>query len=61
MPSDLINSCKPRGGRLLIIEKTMPFDRSAATAALVRAVRVFSSVSSVPSTSETTSAVLVMG
>ena len=45
---------KPRGGRLLIIEKMIPFARSSATAAWARAVNILSSVTNVPSTSEIT-------
>ena len=45
---------KPRGGRLLIIEKMIPFVRSSATAAWARAVKILSSVTNVPSTSEIT-------
>ena len=45
---------KPRGGRLLIIEKMIPFARSSATAAWARAVNFLSSVTNVPSTSEIT-------
>jgi hypothetical protein len=45
---------KPRGGRLLTIEKMVPFARSSATAACARAVNTLSSVTKVPSTSEIT-------
>jgi len=45
--------------RLLIIEKSIPFARSAAAAALVRSVRTFSLVTNVPSTSEITAEHLI--
>ena len=54
MPRGAVNMRKPRGGRLLISEKSIPFARSAAAAALVRSVRTFSLVTNVPSTSEIT-------
>jgi hypothetical protein len=44
---------KPRGGRLLMIENLIPHAWSFATAAWVRAVKTLSSVTRVPSTSET--------
>src|SRR5580704_16995507 len=45
---------KPRGGRLLIIEKMIRLARSSATAAWAPAVNTLSSVTNVPSTSEIT-------
>ena len=44
---------KPRGGRLLMIAKLILHAWSFATAAWVRAVKTLSSVTKVPSTSET--------
>ena len=52
---------RPRGGRLLMIEKAMPRVRSAATAATVCAVSVLSLVTKVPSTSEMTAETVVVG
>ena len=45
---------RPRGGRLLMIEKAIPLACSLATAACVGAVNIFSLVTRVPSTSEIT-------
>ena len=45
---------KPRGGRLLMIVKMMPRAWRSATAAWARGVKILSSVTKVPSTSETT-------
>ena len=45
----------PRGGRPLVIAKSIPAARSRATASQARAVRTLSSVTSVPSTSHTSS------
>ena len=59
MPRGAINMRKPRGGRLLIIEKSIPFARSAAAAAFMRSVRTFSLVTNVPSTSEITAEHLI--
>jgi len=47
-----------RGGRLLMIEKAMPAARTCATASRVRLVSTLSSVTSVPSTSETRAEIL---
>jgi hypothetical protein len=54
IPRNLTSIRKPRGGRLLIVENTIPFARRSATAAWVRAVNILSSVTKVSSTSETT-------
>ncbi len=49
---------KPRGGRLLMIANLIPHAWSFATAAWVRAVKTLSSVTKVPSTSETSVKIL---
>jgi hypothetical protein len=49
---------KPRGGRLLMIAKLIPHACSFATAAWARTVNILSSVTKVPSTSETTVEIL---
>jgi hypothetical protein len=51
--SGLSSMRKPRGGRLLMIVKMIPRAWSSVTAARLRAVKIFSSVTKVPSTSET--------
>ena len=52
---------KPRGGRLLMIAKLIPHAWSFATAAWARAVKILSSVTNVPSTSEISAEIFVDG
>ena len=52
IPRCSISMRKPRGGRLLMIEKIIPLARNSATAARAHAVSTLSSVTNVPSTSE---------
>ena len=54
IPKGSISMRKPRGGLALVIEKGIPLARNAATAAWARDVRILSSVTNVPSTSEIT-------
>ena len=53
-----ISIAMPRGGRPLVIAKTMPAEWSAFTAAPARAVNTFSAVTRVPSTSARTNEII---